>query len=806
MGEDQGADPDTVTEDGTGDDEHAVGEEGEHQAPDEEEDGNPEKPHPDESDKSVADALANTAHRLCPMLRPLTGKRAQTVRSLITWIAFVLWRWHIENNVSQSALVPLLQLIVQVISVAGAHEINANLVAEVFPNTIFKLRKWFGMDDAGNFQKMVCCNKCYRIYPDDGSMRYRSNDRHRKLLTRPCYGAVVKQGRDTLCNEVLFDCKKTEKGTLVYTPKHIYCYQPLSKSLDNLLSRLGFLDKCNAWRRRRATRGVYSDIYDGSVWKRFVTNGFLREETSLALQLNLDWFQPFTRRNNISVGAIYLSILNLPREDRYKLENVILLGIIPNLTHEPNTLEYLLRPLVEELKIFYKDGIHLPKTDRLIKCVLICVTCDLPATRKVCGFLGHSAKLGCSRCLLDFGAGTTKNVGKGFNKKFWRPRTQHEHRQDVAEVLALEPRRRPAKEKERGVRYSPLLDLEYYHPIQFCAIDAMHNLFLGTAKTFMRLLLQHKDKRTREDLLNDDKMAIIDQRLSEFKQGLTDEWVVENMKSNMGTLTAAEWRHWTLVSSAYCLHGLIPAQYLQVWEHFVKGCRLLSPACIRDDVLDIVDAHFAKFGNGISGLFGSAAATPNMHMQMHLTSVVKEYGPLYASWLFAFERYNGVLGDINTNNRQIEGQIMARFLEAGLTDSLQDEVPKEYEGHFAPLLKSMKRVNRSVAETMHVPEALIRDCEDHWSNCTGMVTSPKTTVTGLHRDELQLLRQTYKAMYPSQAAVFDERYIFGDMYVKSYTLEYGPNLYASATKGVRTSKNGWIMARWFGANAPKPQS
>ena len=136
--------------------------------------------------------------------------------------------------------------------------------------------------------------------------------------------------------------------------------------------------------------------------KRFVTNGFLREETSLALQLNLDWFQPFTRRNNISVGAIYLSILNLPREDRYKLENVILLGIIPNLTHEPNTLEYLLRPLVEELKIFYKDGIHLPKTDRLIKCVLICVTCDLPATRKVCGFLGHSAKLGCSRCLPGF--------------------------------------------------------------------------------------------------------------------------------------------------------------------------------------------------------------------------------------------------------------------------------------------------------------------------------------------------------------------------------------------------------------------
>ena len=560
-----------------------------------------------------------------------------------------MWRWHIENYVSQSALVPLLQFNVQVISVAGAHE-SANVVAEAFPDTIFKLRKWFGMDEASNFQKMVCCNKCYRNYPDNASMSHR--DRHNKLLAKRCFGEVVENGKEKLCNEVLFNCKKTDRGTQEYTPKHIYCYQPLSKSLDNLLSRLGILDKCNAWRKRPATFGVYSDIYDGSVWKRFVTNGFLRDETSLALQLNMDWFQPFTRRNNISVGAIYLSILNLPRKDRYKLENVILLGIIPNLTKEPNTLEYLLRPLVEELKIFYKDGIHLPKTDRLIKCVLICITCDLPATSKVWGFLGHSAKLGCSRCLLDFESGQSKNAGKGFNKKLWPPRTQHKHWQDVAELHGLEPRKRSAMEKKLGVRYTLLLDFEYYHPIKFCVIDAMHNLFLGTAKTFMRLLL--KDKGTRKELLNDDKMAIIDQRLAEFKQGLTDEWVVENMKSNMGTLTAAEWRHWTLVSSAYCLHGPIPPQYLAVWEHFVTGCRLLSPACIHEKVLDEVDEHFARFGNGILQLFGSAAVTPNMHMQMHLTSVVKEYGLLYASWLFAFEQYNGVLGDINTNNRQIE--------------------------------------------------------------------------------------------------------------------------------------------------------
>ena len=35
---------------------------------------------------------------------------------------------------------------------------------------------------------------------------------------------------------------------------------------------------------------------------------------------------------------------------------------------------------------------------KLIHCALLCVACYIPAGRKVCGFLGHNAHLGCSRC------------------------------------------------------------------------------------------------------------------------------------------------------------------------------------------------------------------------------------------------------------------------------------------------------------------------------------------------------------------------------------------------------------------------
>ena len=56
--------------------------------------------------------------------------------------------------------------------------------------------------------------------------------------------------------------------------------------------------------------------------------------------LNVDWFQPFKHCTD-SLGAIYLVIMNLPRRERYKHENVILAGLIPSLHKEPASLKYI---------------------------------------------------------------------------------------------------------------------------------------------------------------------------------------------------------------------------------------------------------------------------------------------------------------------------------------------------------------------------------------------------------------------------------------------------------------------------------
>lgn len=90
------------------------------------------------------------------------------------------------------------------------------------------------------------------------------------------------------------------------------------------------------WRSRIVPEGILQDVYDGRIWKRFLNYNeepFLSPEHSYSFMINIDWFQPY-KHLTYSVGAIYLTTFNLPRDLRYKLQNVCLIGIMPG-PHEP---------------------------------------------------------------------------------------------------------------------------------------------------------------------------------------------------------------------------------------------------------------------------------------------------------------------------------------------------------------------------------------------------------------------------------------------------------------------------------------
>ena len=185
------------------------------------------------------------------------------------------------------------------------------------------------------------------------------------------------------------------------------------------------------------------------------------------LMLNMDFFQPY-KHVQYSLGAIYITVLNLPRELQNKAQNVILIGLIPG-PHEPkHDINSFLSPLVTELKEFWSGvqvNVH-SIGQRKIRCALLCIACDLPAGRKVCGFLSHNAHYGCSRCWKKFAGSVGSMDFSGFNRENWKYRTAIEHRTLATRLLSTTTKsERDAAEASSGCRYSVLLELPYLNAV-----------------------------------------------------------------------------------------------------------------------------------------------------------------------------------------------------------------------------------------------------------------------------------------------------------------------------------------------------
>ena len=154
---------------------------------------------------------------------------------------------------------------------------------------------------------------------------------------------------------------------------------------------------CESWRKCASEDGIFSDVYDGQVWKDFLfyeSQPFLDLPYNFALHLNIDWFQPFDH-TQYSEGVIYIVIMNLDRKHRFLQENCIIVGVIPGPEEPQGDINCFLEPLVDDLLLLW-NGVIMNTLDGLpaiVRAALLCVACDIPASRKTSGFVGHTSWL-----------------------------------------------------------------------------------------------------------------------------------------------------------------------------------------------------------------------------------------------------------------------------------------------------------------------------------------------------------------------------------------------------------------------------
>lgn len=166
-------------------------------------------------------------------------------------------------------------------------------------------------------------------------------------------------------------------------------------------------------------------------------------------------------------------LLNLPRNIRFRSENVIIAGLIPAFKKEPHSINSFLNPIVEELQVLWK-GVRMESSflncASVFRAALLCVSCDIPAARKCCGFKSHAGRLGCHKCFKvfpgDFGE---KRDYSGFDRQNWKPRSKSLHNLYARKVKNANSKAQADKlSRDYGTYYSVLIELDYFDVVILC--------------------------------------------------------------------------------------------------------------------------------------------------------------------------------------------------------------------------------------------------------------------------------------------------------------------------------------------------
>ena len=563
-----------------------------------------------------------------------------TVDEQFAWILLWIMNFRIRFNIPEVATESLIKFMKSVLTKIGGNEFNN------FPGTLYLAKKSLGIKD--RFHSFAPCPKCHKLYNKEEVVNFQQ---------------IMK------CNHVEFPNSATRRlrrcdtplshidNSGLIQPELIFPFAGIREQLAVMFHRQGFENSLRHWANRSNFDNILTDIYDGQVWKTLketdaeTSQNFFRSDVAdshLGLMMNLDWFQPFDGTIH-STGVLYAAICNLPRDIRFKRENLLILGILPG----PNEvslhkINHYLAPVVNELESLW-NGVILNQTfefqsGRIIRAALILVSCDIPAARKICGHV--SALVSCHRCekVANYENRQHNFAGMDDMDEWFVSRIASQHRED-----ALGWRRcnsdadRKLFVRQTGVRWSELLRLPYFDPIRFLTVDPMHCLFLGIAKWIVKRIWVD------EGVLTPDVLKNIQKKMNQFQIPADLGRIPRKVDIGEGfsNFTADQWRIFFSIYATTSLWEYLSAIDRTILTHFVRVCSILVSRILEIDLMSEAHERLIKIIKLIEEHYGRDKITPNLHLSLHLQECSYDFGPLYTFWCFSFERMNGILGNFN---------------------------------------------------------------------------------------------------------------------------------------------------------------
>jgi hypothetical protein len=335
-------------------------------------------------------------------------------------------------------------------------------------------------------------------------------------------------------------------------------------------------------------------------------------------------------------------------------------------------------------------------------------------------------------------------------------------------------------ETATGVKYSVLLELPYFNPIRFTVVDPMHNLFLGTAKHMMKKIWLQRE------IISNSQLAIIQARVDGMHVPSDIGRLPKKIATSFGGFTADQWKNWTIIYSLYALRDILPEEHYTCWQAFVLGCFHLCRRTLSHLDITKADLLLLKFCRDVERLYGKAAVTPNMHLHCHLAEcVVRDYGSIYGFWLFSYERYNGILGNFPTNQKNIAEQLMRRFIfEVECRAQVLPDAFSEYFNNVMPLSSHSYCFVEPHLQGVNHPRL------SNSYQLSGVQIPSTSKHTMLHTQDFEYLKAVYALLYPG----IDFSNMPKSVKIVKNICMYGQCL--GSLKSPRTRRSAHVIASW----------
>ncbi|EIW80779.1 hypothetical protein CONPUDRAFT_57284, partial [Coniophora puteana RWD-64-598 SS2] len=536
------------------------------------------------------------------------------------------------------------------------------------------------------------------------------------------------------CSGVIYEDFINARCKHIRKPFKLHPQVSIIASLRRMFMRPGFARMIRDSRADVPDRDVdehfvMRDMHDGSLWHELNTHtvrevgehGHVRDRPEddhdtapkltshrygLHLTCNIDWMGVLENRPH-STGAMYIAINNLPREHRFLQSNVICASVMPG-PKEPDVrqISHCMEPCTKEISIL-RNGITLCvkmavySEDQLadVHADLACLDCDMPASHKTNGTASHSHDMhpcvSCDANVTDF------NKPSGYDSST-RPKEDYKLLRQAFYARDAPLARQAQLLDDYGKRFVILDALPGWLPKTKTALDFMHAVYLGIVPHLFDVVIfngqlmtgiggSESAKSRFETLINSILWPSHITRLP------------KNLGENHSLKKADEWRR---------LITITPVLLWWAWRdendeipsappplppntddpgfsrdrHQLYDAILLLCAAVRIFSSREISMHQAQTAQEFLAQYCQRCIAldiplrPNHHASMHTSEMVKRFGPVYSWWLFAFERFNGMLERVKHNGHdggQMELTLMRAWVQTHLIYEYLLNLPPE---------------------------------------------------------------------------------------------------------------------------------